>query len=74
MLMHTPLADQHASSRPCSEHTRRLASVQANAKFGSAAAGPDTGDLNVRRAHECNCVGIIVRWVEGHQWACGRHM
>ncbi len=32
---------------PCSEHTRRLMSVQANAKFGSAAAGPDTGDLNV---------------------------
>ncbi|PRW33710.1 raffinose synthase isoform B [Chlorella sorokiniana] len=29
-----------------SEHTRRLASVQANAKFASAAAGPDTGDLN----------------------------
>ncbi|KAI7843001.1 hypothetical protein COHA_003334 [Chlorella ohadii] len=29
-----------------SEHTRRLMSVQANAKFGSAAAGPDTGDLN----------------------------
>lgn len=33
--------------RPTSEHTRRLAAVEANAKFGSAAAGPDTGDLNV---------------------------
>ena len=29
------------------EHTRRLAGVRANAKFGGPAAGPDSGDLNV---------------------------
>lgn len=30
------------------EHTRRLAGVRANAKFGGPTAGPDSGDLNVR--------------------------
>lgn len=32
------------------EHTRRLAGVQANAKFSGPVAGPDSGDLNVRAA------------------------
>jgi hypothetical protein len=29
------------------EHTRRLTAVEANAKFGDADSGPDSGDLNV---------------------------
>lgn len=31
------------------EHTRRLAGVEANAKFSGPVAGPDSGDLNVSK-------------------------
>jgi hypothetical protein len=39
------------------EHTRRLAAIEANAKFGSAGAGPDSGDLNVRGRRELPAEG-----------------
>ena len=42
-LMRAPLLKFYAS---VSDHTRRLVSVRANAKFGSADAGPDHS-LNV---------------------------
>lgn len=46
------------------EHTRRLASVQANAKFCSAAAGPDSGDLNV------SSLKIMIEGGEGGAGSC----
>jgi hypothetical protein len=39
------------------EHTRRLVSIEANAKFGAPAAGPDSGDLYVRCGH-----AVVTLW------------
>lgn len=42
------------------EHTRRLLGIQANAKFASAAAGPDSGDLNVNGCLEGCLLGACL--------------